>query len=133
GLGLGGVGLATIGAGASAQEAPRIPGGQEGTPRSRAAQQIARLLREGVEADPQQVIADLPTLGELADRRRQIAERLMDFALVKFVQPPSPTAERGTFHAAIVDYVEWSSRRLDATLDRADSDDARREAMALEV
>ncbi|RUL88710.1 hypothetical protein [Tautonia sociabilis] len=135
--------LATVGAGGIGPGGPEAARGQDvvpgrgplggASPRVAAARQIATILREGVEVDADQLIAGLPAASELASRRSEIAEQMMEFALVKFVEPPSPTAERGTFHAAIMDYLEWSSRRLDATLERAGSDDDRRKAMAGEV
>jgi hypothetical protein len=135
-----GVALAVVGAGMAAgagqgrqDVSPAIGPLGEATPRSKAAQRIASLLRDGVEVDVPKLIAELPKPEELARRRSEIAEQMMEFALVKFVQPPSPTAERGVFHAAIVDYVEWSSKRLDATLELAGSDDDRRNALGREV
>lgn len=124
---------ALIGEGALAQEAPRIRGPQEATSRGEAAREIAELLRRGVDVDPQQVVDELPSLQDLATRRSEIAQELMEFALVKFLEPPSPSAQRGTFHAAIEDYMEWSSRRLDAALDLAESDDDHRDLIAREV
>lgn len=124
---------AFIGEGANAQEAPRIRGPQDATPRGEAAREIAELLRGGVDFAPQQVVDELPSLQDLATRRSEIAQELMEFALVKFLEPPSPTAQRGTFHAAIEDYMEWSSRRLDAALDLTESDDDRRDLIAREV
>lgn len=128
-------GLAVIGGGRiiEAQEAPKARLLQDRSPRGEAAQQIAELLRNGVEVDPQEVIDTMPSLQELATRRSEIAEELMEFALVKFLEPPSPTAQRGTFHAAIEDYLMWSVHRLDATLDLTNSDDDRRAAIAQEV
>lgn len=133
---LGGLaGLAALGGGqiGLAQEAPNLRLSQERSPRGEAARQIAELLRNGVDVDPQTIIDTMPSLEELANRRSEIAEELMEFSLVKFLEPPSPTAQRGTFHAAIEDYMMWSGHRLDAALDLADSDDDRRAAIAREV
>lgn len=135
-LGAGPAGAGPTGASpgrASQDVSPGIGAPGEGTPRSRAAKRIAGMLRDDAEVDVQQVVDGLPKLEELARRRSEIADQLMEFALVKFVEPPSPTAERGTFHAAVVDYVEWSSKRLDATLELAGAEDDRRSAMAREV
>jgi hypothetical protein len=135
-----GVALAVLGAGMAVEAgqvrqdvSPGIGPLGEATPRSRAAQRIAGLLRDGVEVDVPRLIASLPKAEDLARRRSEIAEQLMAFALVKFVEPPSPSAERGVFHAAMVDYIEWSSKRLDAALELAGSDDDRRDALAREV
>ncbi|QDV38815.1 hypothetical protein [Tautonia plasticadhaerens] len=128
------VGPGRVGASPGPQDvSPGVGPLGEGTPRSKAAQRIAELMRGGVEVDVQQVVDGLPGAEDLARRRSEIADQLMEFALVKFVEPPSPTAQRGTFHAAIIDYVEWSSKRLDASLELAGSDDDRREALAGEV
>jgi hypothetical protein len=133
-----GGGLAAAGLGpwaveAGAQEAPRIRGPQEPTARGRAARGLVEILRGEVEVDTRSVIEGLPSARELAERRSEIAEELMEFALVKFLEPPSPSAQRGTFHAAIEDYIAWSGRKLDAALELADSDDDRRDATAREV
>jgi hypothetical protein len=127
--------LTTIGGGRAsrAQEAPNIRRLQETSPRGEAARQIAELLRDGGDVDPQAVIDSMPSLEALATRRSEIAEELMEFSLVKFLEPPSPTAQRGTFHAAIEDHMTWSSHRLDATLDLAASPEDRRDAIAKEV
>ncbi|MEW4571430.1 hypothetical protein AB1L88_26445 [Tautonia sp. JC769] len=127
--------LTPLGAGriARAQETPTVGRLQEPSPRGEAARQIAELLRNGVDVDPQEVIDSMPSLEALATRRSEIAEELMEFSLVKFLEPPSPTAQRGTFHAAIEDYMTWSSHRLDAALDLTPSLDDRRNVIAQEV
>ena len=106
---------------------------QQGTDRRAVAEQIASVVREEAEVDVDAVVSSLPKPAEIAERRAAIAEEMMEFSLLKFLGPPSPTAERGTFHAAIVDYLEWSSHRLDARLELAEADDARRDALAAEV
>ena len=106
---------------------------QERTDRRAVAERIAAVVREEAEVDVDAMVSSLPEPAEIAERRAAIAEEMMEFSLLKFLGPPTPTAERGTFHAAIVDYLEWSSRRLDARLELTDGIDARRDALAVEV
>ncbi|CAN5887990.1 hypothetical protein BH23PLA1_BH23PLA1_31540 [soil metagenome] len=100
---------------------------------AQARREIGMLLKGDIEADTDAIVRDLPALNELAEQRQQVAERLMDLALREFLAPPSPSAARGTFAAAVNDYLNWSKHRMEARLELAEADQDGIDIVAQEI
>ena len=113
----------------------RDPDEPRATPpqRPRSREDLIAMFRRHEEVDVQEVVDSLPTTEEIRKRQLEIADRMMGLVAVEFIEPPSPTAERGAMAAPINDYLKWSLRHVEARSALAGSDDERRQVVAEEV